>query len=182
MDVYKLRVKIGPHEFEAEGPKDAVIEQFEAWKNLIASLPAAVIPETHLKPQPAPSGEESPKLPANGPSREQLSHVFELDEKRSSVTLRVQPTGDRRYADAILLVLYGYRRLRDEDEVPVTQLKGALASSGLTPGRIDRAAEPYRRDGLLIKSGLAKGGKYRLTNRGISRAEEMVTTLLGQLT
>lgn len=182
MDVYKLRVRIGPHEFEAEGPRDSVVAQFEAWKELVASLPSTLRHEAQRTGQPSSQGAEAPLLPSDGPSGEDLRHVFDLDEKRNLVTLRVQPAGERRYCDAILLVLYGYRRLRDKDEVQVTRLKAALESSGLTPGRIDRAAEPYRREGLLIKSGLAKGGKYRLTNKGSRQAEEMIRGHLSQLT
>ena len=37
---YRLKIKIGEHEFEADGPVDAVKSQFEAFKELITSLTA----------------------------------------------------------------------------------------------------------------------------------------------
>ncbi len=179
MDAYRLRVKVGPHEFEAEGPKEEVTAQFEAWKSLISSLPP--VPPIKDPPHP-PASPDATRNQVEGPPRDKLLTVFSLDDKRGLVTLRALPTGDRRYSDAILLILYGYRRLRDQDELLVTQLKAALSSSGLTPPRIDRIAEPDRQGGLLIKSGAGKGGKYRLTNRGFNQAGEMVTAMLGQLT
>ncbi len=38
-DNYRLKIKIGQHEFEAEGPADVVREQFQVFKDLIASAP-----------------------------------------------------------------------------------------------------------------------------------------------
>jgi hypothetical protein len=40
IEVVKLRMKIGVHEFEAEGPRDLVTAQLETWKQL-AGLGAA---------------------------------------------------------------------------------------------------------------------------------------------
>ncbi len=55
MDTQKLKMKIGIHEFEAEGPVDIVQSQFAAFKELIAALPrktrnepAAASPSTRL--------------------------------------------------------------------------------------------------------------------------------------
>ena len=39
MDAYRLKIRIGEHEFEAEGPQEAVERQFEAFKELITFLP-----------------------------------------------------------------------------------------------------------------------------------------------
>ena len=39
MAEYRLKVKVGEHEFEADGPVETVKEQFEAFKDLIESLP-----------------------------------------------------------------------------------------------------------------------------------------------
>ena len=39
MDSYRIRVKVGPHEFEAEGPEGIVKEQFEVFRDLILKTP-----------------------------------------------------------------------------------------------------------------------------------------------
>jgi hypothetical protein len=98
------------------------------------------------------------------------------------VTLRVPVKGERRVADAVLLILYGYRRLQEQDEVLTTRLMTALEVSGFTElPRIDRPVAVHIKDGLLIQAGRLKGTKYRLTNRGIQRAEEIIRSLLEQL-
>lgn len=172
-DAYKLRVKIGPHEFEAEGPKDVVISQFETWKELIASPSAA-----------QPTNPRFPPAVTEVRTREGYAapwDIFNADEKHKLITLRVHPTGDTREADAVLLTLYGYRQTWQQDEVPVTRIKESLEVSGLRPGRIDRAVAPYIRSGLLIKTGRGKGGKYRLTNTGFAKADEMARTLFEKI-
>ena len=44
MENTRIKIKIGNHEFEAEGPSKIVQEQFEAFKQLIASTPQHVAP------------------------------------------------------------------------------------------------------------------------------------------
>ena len=43
METYKLHIKIGQHEFQGEGPEEAVKKSFEDWKLLITSLPTPEI-------------------------------------------------------------------------------------------------------------------------------------------
>jgi hypothetical protein len=121
---------------------------------------------------------------SRGPSNfdsDQLGRIFTIDDKRDLVTLRILPTGEDRHREAVLLVLYGYLRLRNSDEVVVTKLKASLESSGSAPDRVDRAAIPSQREGLLVKGGSGKGGRYRLTNKGIAKSEEIITSQLRQL-
>lgn len=178
MDTYKLRVKIGSHEFEAEGPPKDVKTQFEEWKKLITSSP-----RTSLAPDAGTA-----KLPATHVTEAQTREglrapwdVFNIDSKRKLVTLLVHPTGESRDADAALLVLYGYKQAFEQDEVPVTKLKESLEVSGLRPDRIDRTLSVHIKAGFIMKTGRAKGGKYRLTNTGFSHADAMARKLFEQL-
>lgn len=178
MDTAKIRVKIGPHEFEAEGPAEQVAAQFAAWKDLIvlaSSKPAD-------KSQPDNSGIS---IAAQGYvttiGTADLPHIYSFDEKRDLVTLRVLPIGEDRHREAVLLIIYGYLRQKNIDEVLVTKLKASLESSGSAPERIDRAAIPSQREGYLVKGGAGKGGKYRLTNKGIVKTEEIISGFLKQL-
>lgn len=174
MEAFKLRVKIGPHEFEAEGPKESVTAQFEAWKALIGSTPPTTPPISKVV---AAATEVRTREGFTAPW-----DIFEVEDKRKLVTLRVHPTGETRDADAVLLILYGYRQAFQQEDVPVTKIMESLRVSGLRPGRVDRAASPHVRAGLLLKAGKSgKGGKYRLTTTGFARADEMARSLFEQL-
>src|SRR5262245_54066226 len=101
METQRLRVKIGPHEFEAEGPPDTVSKQYADWREMIASLPAAttqsappaIPPGTQLFP---PSVTMSPPQPqqarvimSDGPPQvlleSQVPDIFISDTKRGIV-------------------------------------------------------------------------------------------------
>lgn len=178
MENYKIRVKVGSNEFEAEGPREAVEAQFEAWKELIKSQPiSASIPD-----------QNKPNLPSNVVEVRTRDGVFSapwdifgVDDKRKLVTLKAHPTGENRDADAILLILYGYLKALEQQEVLVTNLKNSLAQSGLRPERIDRAIAPYLRENLVLKTGSGKGGKYRLTNTGLTKADTLARTLFEKM-
>lgn len=77
----------------------------------------------------------------------------------------------------MVLVLYGYKVLKSQNEVPVTQLKAALRQSGCAVDRVDRVAEKYLGQGLLQKGGMGKGGVYRLTNLGEERARQLINEM-----
>src|SRR5437867_11374172 len=126
METFKLRVKIGQHEFEAEGPEETVKAQFLEWKELIQSVPATVSP-VRQAPERAPvaaaprhsmdsllassQDDGSDRHQGTGISEADMAHVFAQDKDRRIVTLRVLPTGDNRHGDGLLLLLYGYRQL-----------------------------------------------------------------------
>lgn len=187
MEHSKIRVKVGLHEFEAEGPANIVSEQYESWKALIkeqAILPTLAAAEPPSLAPPLQGYNTSPagmQGASSGIPLEHLAHLFNLDEKRDIITLRILPPGEDRHREAVLLLLYGFLRLKTVEEVMVTRLKSALESSGSAPSRVDRATIPLLREQLLVKGGSGKGGKYRLTNKGIARAEEMISNLMQQL-
>ena len=81
-------------------------------------------------------------------------------------------------ADAVVLLLYGCRVLRHEEEVAVTKLAESARISGFTVGRVDRAVAPHVRSGYVLKGGRGKGGKYRLTNTGLGYAKRLADDLL----
>ncbi|HKQ59497.1 MAG TPA: hypothetical protein VJY35_16655 [Candidatus Eisenbacteria bacterium] len=173
MENHKLRVRVGVHEFEAEGTEEAVAAQFAVWKELINGSSAKP-----LQPSPPAARGTEPR------AREGYIHipgVFMTDDKRKLVTLEVHPPGESREADALLLLLYGYSTVYSLDLVPVTKLLEAMAVSGLRVDRVDRALAPHTRAGYVLKAGRGKGGKYRLSNTGHARAEEMAKELSGKL-
>ncbi len=99
------------------------------------------------------------------------------DPQARTVSLKVRPEGAHRQADAALLVLLGHRELRGEEEVAVTRLTEALRQSGCPVARLDRVLAGYLKERLVLKAGQGKGGRYRLTNQGVKRAEELAAQL-----
>jgi hypothetical protein len=190
MDTYKLRVKIGPNEFEAEGQPDVVKAQFEEWKTLVVG--ARLGPSSPTQPhaqgtQHSPAGADAPPFVgsveggAAGASMDssRLGRLFDVDHNKDRVTLKVLPQGDNKAADALLITLYGYKALREKNDVQVTSLKSSLVFSGCLGGkRIDRVAEPHVRKQFLLKRGIGKGGIYTLTSMGSNAAKEIIDDLL----
>ena len=79
-------------------------------------------------------------------------------------------------SDALLLLLYGYAQLRNQDQVLGTQLLRAAKQSGLNLERVDRALSKH--ESLLLKGGARKGTKYSLNNQGRTRAVEIMKAML----
>ena len=193
---HKLRMKIGPHEFEAEGTVEEVNEQFAAWKEIVLAVGAPAqglslpfIPSTAQVP-PLVTGAPTTPLPlmvateadaAKAASSEPPPNIFVTDDRRRLVWLRVHPPGESRASDAALLVLYGLKRLMNVDEPLAGQIKDALEESGIRVDRVDRITLGNLRDGLLLKSGFGKGGKYRLTMTGLAKAESLAKELASQM-
>lgn len=171
-DVLKLRMKIGAHEFEAEGPHDVVTAQFAAWKALagFASAP-------HEQTAAAPPHNLASTSPDTDPM---LTKLFAVDAAQKLITLRIRLSGHRRNADAALLILYGYRSAFAADDgarVPAARLKAALAASGYSPKRVDRAVAPHVAAGFVRKDGRHMHEAYALTTPGSQYAANLARQL-----
>jgi hypothetical protein len=167
MENYRLHVKIGSHEFNGEGPEESVRSDYKEWQALVANR------GRESGGQETKSVEESRRSQA--PESEQLGRVFRNEDR---VSVRFLPQTEERDADVLLLILYGYRALKGQDDVAVTQLKLAMRQSGCPVQRVDRIAARYVSEGLVQKGGIAKGGVYRLSNAG----EERALRLIGEMT
>ncbi len=187
MESSKLRAKVGVHEFEAEGPAEQVTAQYNAWMERIATLPSEYLPQMPIKaPRPAIPAERVTEARTHDGYTTVLD-LWEVDEARDLRKLIVHPpAGETRDADAILLVIYGYRKIGNGAEnkgtarVPVTKIKQSLDVSGIGVARVDRTAKPYVDARYLLKSGRGKGGVYELTVTGMTRAEEMAQKLFAE--
>ena len=178
IEVVRLRMKIGAHEFEAEGPRDLVTAQLEAWKQL-AGLDRAPQDPTSMSIQGVTIAAREARTADGGDPA--LRNLFAVDAEQKLVTLRVRPTGQRRNADAALLILYGYRSSFAADDgmdVPAARLKAALAASGHRPKRLDRAIAQHLAAGLVRKGGHHKHETYALTTPGCQHATALARKLL----
>jgi hypothetical protein len=167
---YKIRVKLGANEFDAEGPEEVVKDQFQLF------LEAVKQPVLQLPPSlPSPPGQNG-----NTPSVESdvdqavLQRIFRVDGDQ--VSLRVLPQSQQRDADGVLLLLYGYRVMVQQPDVLSSRLLVAAQTSGLSVDRIDRSLAPYME--LVNKGGIKAGSRWGLRNTGITRAEEIIRTAM----
>ncbi len=172
MAEYKLKVKVGDHEFEADGPAETVKEQFEAFKDLIASLPKNKI-ETTVISAPIQPPVIPPAIPAIATN---VDRIFRAEGR--VVSLTVPPTSE---TDAVLLVLYGQRHYRKNDNPTGGEIIDGMEQSGYRTPRIDRILAGLSEEGAVIITGAHRGKRYRLTNQGHTRAEGVVRDALAKL-
>jgi hypothetical protein len=181
---YKLRVKVGVSEFEAEGPADVVKQQFSDFLAAVAAISAT--PAGAVLSGSAPiltisgTGTAAGTSIVNGvsaPDRNELRRIF--SENDAVISLTALPQTETPDADAVLLLIYGYHELK-KDDYPVTgvRLMQAAKQSGLHQvDRIDRTIATH--DSLVLKAGLKRGRKYQLNNQGIAKAQELIKRMLG---
>ena len=163
---YKLHVKIGMNEFEAEGSEDTVKSDY---RDFISALkgPAAknIISELASLGGIAPGNGGGDVATIE---QRVLDRVFKKDG--DIVSLRHLPTTATKTADAAILLIYGFMKLGGLDEVPITKLNEGLRESGLSLVRLDRHLGVHQ--ALYRKGGQKSGGRFTLNNQGVKRAED----------
>lgn len=87
------------------------------------------------------------------------------------------PKGQQKLADGLLLLLYGFRKLKQQEMVLSLDLMKAARQSGIQLPRLDRTLAKHKE--LVVEGGAGKGKRYGLNNLGITRAEEIMGGLLG---
>jgi hypothetical protein len=168
MSEYRLKIKIGDHEFEAEGPADAVAKQFADFKELIASLPAKSpdIVFHDIVPDPTATTTRLPS-PASD-----LTKIFKVDGR--VISLVAKPSSE---SDAALLVLLGQKALRENEASTGSEVKEGLELSGYAPFRVDRMMDGFVAEGLVLINGKNRGKRYRLSNPGLVKAQALADEL-----
>lgn len=176
MEPFRLKMKVGSHEFEAEGDQETVERQLLEWKALILAVPAAVpvaVPVAVTVPvTPSPAAPATP--PAQTLLGTVLGKVFKQEDR--IVTLTALPTGPQAEADASLLLLLGYRDLTQEELVTGGRILQGLQRSGMSVQRADRVFGDYM-DRFVIRVGVHRAVRYRLTNQGMLKAQELAKEL-----
>jgi hypothetical protein len=180
MSEYKLKIKIGDHEFEADGPADAVKDQFQAFKELIAAIPVHK-PET-IKPETPEQSLPPTPDPAVTPIKRAVDSSVVLDrifrEKGRVISLTAPPASE---TDAVLLIAYGQRFYRDNENSTGSEILDGMEESGYRKPRIDRILKGLADEGEVIITGAHRGKRYRLTNKGHAHAEAIVRDTLARL-
>lgn len=179
---FKLRLKVGQHEFEAEGIKEDVQAQFDAWKSLISgSTAVAATPPLDQPPAPRQPAPFTPAQPEQSQANPQDAFLALFEPSGSAITLRAYPSGEQA-EDAVLLVAYAFRRLQSQDILSSVLIGKSMRLSGGTIDRVDRVVNNQITRGYMMKAGgVGRGTKYRLTNTGAARAEALAKELYAQL-
>src|SRR5258708_14663815 len=98
MEAFKIRVKVGDHEFEAEGPQEAVERQFETFKELVSGVPRTPAKSKDTQTLPADPVRE-PVNSGNGTGdNEGTVQVYEklFSQDNGRFSLHYLPNGDDR--------------------------------------------------------------------------------------
>jgi hypothetical protein len=172
---FRLKVKVGPYEFDAEGPHDVVQAQFEAFQEMIKTSPtpisATLAPESDggsTTEPPTPSREVEQTVESN------LNRIMKVEGRVVSLTARPEAV-----EDAALLLIYGQRMLRNNEAPTGSEIiDGAVATGRLDLGRTDRLFEKLARQGEVIMIGERRGKRYRLTNSGMAKARQIAAELI----
>ncbi len=168
MDNYKIQTKIGSAEFSAEGAEESVRADYDRFLRVLEARPAAS--DFRQANGSSEQGAES----AGDLDQSLLQAVFKTDQEHGWVSLKVLPPADssNRAADAAVILMYGFHKVLDQSEAPVTKLLGGLRESGISIDRFDRVIAAH--SGLILKGGQKIGAKYRLNNQGMIQAATMI--------
>jgi hypothetical protein len=83
--------------------------------------------------------------------------------------------------EAVLLILLGQKEFRSNQEATGAEIMDGLKLSGYRVSRIDRLLDKLTADGDIIKIGVHRGRRYRLTNIGLTKAlgvaKEVISTV-----
>ena len=172
METTKIRVKIGNSEFEAEGPTELVKEQFEAFKSII-SHPSYKSPIDQLA--------ESSKAIANQLATDgipilRLEKIMNVSGRIVSLTA-LPETAD----EAALLIILGHTDLRQNAAVTAQEIGDGLRQSGRPVPRVDRVMESALERAFILKTGVKRSTRYRLTNQGAVQARKLASELIATL-
>lgn len=157
MSESKIKVKIGEHEFEAEGPVDVVNAQFEIFKELIKH------------PTDYKNKTES-RLVVDSPITSNLDRIFSLSNERVVFLSDTSKSAN----DAILLIIYGQKQCRNNEAATGGEIKAGLIATGYNGQEISRRLRELRHENLIAAQGTHRAKRYKLTNSGMSKVKTML--------
>ena len=168
MENAKLKIKIGDHEFEAEGPTELVQAQFTTFRDLVLNIPASkqVQPTTIVSEVALPAASADNGAPVCDKIMRQDGRIVSLTARGASIE------------DEIMLVLLGQKMLRNNESVTGAEITSGLKVTGGAIGRIDFKLDKLSKEGNVITIGTHRARRYRLTNRGAAKAHEIAKAVI----
>lgn len=172
MDTARIKVKIGDNEFEAEGPVESVKAQFDAFKEMLSLMPAPMVPRS------ARSNVQPVENKASTDTPPHISIEKILHTAGRVVSLTALPASS---VDAALLIMLGHKDMRNHLSVTGQEIGDGLAQSGRPVPRVDRVMDKAIEDAHVLKTGIKRGTRYRLTNQGLLKALNVAAELIQSL-
>ena len=182
----RLKIKIGDAEFEADVPESNVQPMYDRFLSILEGRRASIfrrISTTDGKRSDnyKSSNEEVGRDTSvcvgreiSAPDGPLLRRAFHLSSD-NLVILKVLPNGSAQHADALLLLLYGYRQLKSEP-VSAVELNRAAEQSGISLRRLSNGYAKNHR--YLVRGGYGKGSHYRLNSEGLAIAKGIMAMIL----
>src|SRR5688572_24682869 len=165
-----MRLKLGEHEFEAEGPPADVDAQFTAFRALLRA--ASVESPAPAAPARPPVSEPPPAVPPHA----DLTRLMRLEGRVVS-----QITAPASVEGGILLALLGQKRLRNNERVMGGEIIEGIRRSGRLVERVDYQNHKLMRAGDVVAMGSGRAARYRLTKQGEEKAEALARRALAAL-
>ncbi len=164
-ELRRLKMKIGDAEFEAEVAEAEVHPMYDQFLSMLGE---------RRPPLGQASFVESSRIAFD---QRLLTGIFDLRQD-GTIVLKILPDGPDRSANTMLLLLYGYYLLKNEECVLATQLFRAGEQSGISLRR--PAKECLRNGRFVVRNGQRKGSNYALNNQGLAVAKEITAKMLGR--
>ena len=182
---YKVRVKLGPAEFEAEGPEDTVRQQLDHFY-------VAVTQPLHSHVRQGDGGNETGKHSNKSSDSTEASSPPELEpgvksrpdvdpkiiarlfkEKDGVVFLSALPKAEDRSGAALVLILWGYYVLKGRMELTGKELVNSGKLSGINLDRVDETLDKKGNQRFIATGGAGRRRCYSLNNTGMEYATSL---------
>jgi hypothetical protein len=183
-EIRRVKMKFGDAEFEADVPEDRVQPMYDRFictlerrrRRSSRPIDRGRTPGSTNRSAIGADTTGSLVAPPEAFDDGSLGRLFDLRED-GVVILKVLPDGAEKGAEALLLILYGYRRLKNEDDVQATRLHRAAERSGVAIRWPAYELATY--DRFVNRAGRRKGSAYSLNHEGLVIAQEISTKILG---
>jgi hypothetical protein len=171
VDTTKIKIAIGEHKFEAEGPTELVQCQLKAFSELVRSL--------HV-PNSKTTGDGSAHWNGHDEGEEDLSPAALSGVMRVDGRVVFLTSSAPSPVEAALLVMLGQREMRSNLAATGQEIRDGLEKSGYPIARVYRFLANEVKEQLVVTVGAGRSMRYRLTTHGLRKARSLAKALASQ--